>query len=274
MSGGILLRLPALLAVGVLAGLTLFPLFWMVSASLMPALESNQYPPNLVPASPTLEHYRALFSRQDMGRYVLNSTLLAASVTALSVLLNALAGYAFAKLQFTGKRRIFQVLLAAMIVPGQVGMLPLFLLLRELGLINTYAGVIVPGMASIFGIFLVRQYVLSVPDSLLDAGRIDGAGEFRIFWSLVLPLCKPILVTLAIFTFLGSWNDFMWPLIILTDRDMYTLPVALANLLGEHVQDTELMMAGAVLTILPVIVLFLALQRYYVEGLVRGSLKE
>ncbi len=120
----------------------------------------------------------------------------------------------------------------------------------------------------------MRQYALSVPDSLLDAARIDGAGEFRIFWSLVLPLCKPILVTLAIFTFLGCWNDFMWPLIILTDQSMYTLPVALANLLGEHVQDAELMMAGAVLTVVPAMVLFIALQRYYIEGLVLGSLKE
>jgi multiple sugar transport system permease protein len=153
-------------------------------------------------------------------------------------------------------------------------MLPLFLMLKGMGLVNTYGGVIVPGMASIFGIFLIRQYALSIPDSLLDAARIDGAGEFRIYRTLVLPLCKPILVTLAIFTFLGAWNDFMWPLIILTDSDLYTLPVALANLLGEHVQDAELMMAGSVLTVLPVVVLFLVLQKYYIEGLVLGSVKE
>jgi multiple sugar transport system permease protein len=147
-------------------------------------------------------------------------------------------------------------------------------MLKEMGLINTYAGVIVPGMASIFGIFLIRQYAQSIPDSLLDAARIDGAGELRIYWSLVLPLCKPILVTLAIFTFMGAWNDFMWPLIILTDSDLYTLPVALANLLGEHVQDTELMMAGSVLTLLPVMLVFLFLQKYYIEGLILGSVKE
>jgi multiple sugar transport system permease protein len=143
-----------------------------------------------------------------------------------------------------------------------------------MGLINTYAGVIVPGMASVFGIFLVRQYAQSIPASLLDAARIDGAGEWRIYWCLVLPLCKPILATLAIFTFLGSWSDFLWPLIVLTDDELYTLPVALANLLGEHVQDTELMMAGAVLTLLPVMVLFLALQKYYIEGLILGGVKE
>ena len=156
-----------------------------------------------------------------------------------------MAGYAFAKLRFPGRERLFRALLAALVIPGQVAMLPLFLMLKQLGLINTYWGVIIPGMASVFGIFLVRQYALSIPDSLLDAARIDGAGEFRIYWSLVLPLCRPVLVTLAIFTFMGTWNDFLWPLIVLADDDLYTLPVALANLLGEHVQDTELMMAGA-----------------------------
>ena len=129
-------------------------------------------------------------------------------------------------------------------------------------------------MSSVFGIFLIRQYLKSVPDSLLDAARIDGAGEFRIYRSLILPLSKPILVSLAVFTFMGSWNDFMWPLIILSQEDRYTLPVALANLMGEHVQDPQLMMAGAVLTILPVVVLFLLLQRYYLEGLVAGGVKD
>jgi multiple sugar transport system permease protein len=152
-------------------------------------------------------------------------------------------------------------------------MLPLFLFLKELGLINTYGGVIVPAMASIFGIFLFRQYAVSIPDELLDAARIDGAGELRIFLAIVLPLCRPILVTLAIFTFMAVWNDFMWPLIVLTDASMHTLPVALATLMGEYVQDTELMMAGAVLTVLPVLLLFAFLQRYYIEGITVGSVK-
>jgi multiple sugar transport system permease protein len=240
----------------------------------MPSTEANRFPPPLVPESPTFEHYRILFSRLNLARYLLNSTLIATVVTASSLLINSLAGYAFAKLRFTGRDRLFRLLLASMVIPAQVAMLPLFLMLKEMGLVNTYGGVIVPGMASIFGIFLIRQYALSIPDSLLDAARIDGAGEFRIYRTLVLPLCKPILVTLAIFTFLGAWNDFLWPLIILADNDLYTLPVALANLLGEHVQDTELMMAGSVLTVLPVVVLFLVLQKYYIEGLTLGSVKE
>jgi multiple sugar transport system permease protein len=260
------------LAAGI--SLTLFPLLWMLSVSFMPAMEGTRFPPRLIPEAVTLEHYETLFAQLNLGRYMANSAGLAVAITAISLLFNSMAGYAFAKFRFVGRDLLFRLLLAAMVIPGQVAMLPLFLMLKELGLINTYAGVIVPGMASIFGIFLIRQYVQSIPDSLLDAARIDGAGEFRIYWSLVLPLCKPILVTLAMFTFLGAWNDFLWPLIILTDSDLYTLPVALANLLGEHVQDTELMMAGSVLTLVPVMVLFLALQKYYMEGLILGSVKE
>jgi len=256
------------------AALTLAPLLWMVSASLMPAGEATAAPPRLWPSVPTLAHYEALFTRLNVWRYVANSTLLATAVTLVSVTLNSMAGYAFAKLRFAGRERIFRGLLASLVIPGQVSMLPLFLLLKQLGLINTYWAVLVPGLASIFGIFLVRQYAQSIPDSLLDAARIDGAGEFRIYRSIVLPVCRPVLVTLAIVTFLGTWNDFLWPLIVLTDQDMYTLPVALANLLGEHVQDTELMMASAVLTVLPVVVVFLALQRHYIAGIVSGALKE
>jgi multiple sugar transport system permease protein len=254
--------------------LTLFPLLWMMSVSLMSAEEAARFPPPLWPARPTLEHYRLLFARLEIGRYAWNSALIAGAITLGSLVLNALAGYAFAKLRFAGREQLFQTLLAAMVIPGQAAMLPLFLLLKSLGLINTLAGVIVPGLANIFGIFLIRQHAKSIPDSLLDAARIDGASETRIFWSLVLPLCRPVLVTLAMFTFLGSWNDFMWPLIILTGDERHTLPVALANLMGEHVQDLELMMAGAVLTVLPVIVLFLLLQRHYIEGLVHGSVKD
>jgi multiple sugar transport system permease protein len=259
---------------GAAALVTVLPLVWMVSASLMPTGEATALPPRLFPSSVTLEHYRVLFTRLSVARYAMNSALLALVVTLISVLLNSMAGYAFAKFRFGGRDRIFQTLLAALVIPAQVAMLPLFLMLKEMGVINTYWGVIIPGMASVFGIFLVRQYALSIPDSLLDAARIDGAGEFRIYWSLVLPSCTPILVTLAIFTFMGTWNDFLWPLIVLTDDRLYTLPVALANLAGEHVQDIELMMAGAVLTVAPVMLVFVVLQRYYIAGILSGSTKE
>jgi multiple sugar transport system permease protein len=254
--------------------LTLAPFLWMLSASLMPAGEASLYPPRLLPSELTFAHYDSLFSRLDLGRYFLNSLLIASAITLISLMINSLAGYAFAKLPFPGRERIFRTLLSALVIPAQVSMLPLFLLLKQFGLINTWWGVIVPGMASIFGIFLIRQYALSIPESLLEAARIDGASELKIWWLVVLPICRPILVTLAIFTFMGAWNDFMWPLIVLTDEAMYTLPVALANLLGEHVQDTELMMAGSVITILPVMLLFIFVQRAYIEGITAGSLKD
>lgn len=252
---------------------SLAPLLWMLSVSFMPAGEASALPPPLLPSAPTLDNYRLLFSRMGIGRYALNSVWIALLVTALSLVFNTLAGYAFAKLAFRGRERLFQTLLGALVIPAQVAMMPLFLLLKEMGLVNSLGGVVVPAMASVFGIFLVRQYTRGIPDELIEAARIDGAGEFRIFWQIVLPLLKPVLVTLATFTFLGSWNDFMWPLIVLSDSGLHTLPVALSNLAREHVQDSELMMAGSVLTVLPVLLLFLALQRYYLQGLLLGSVK-
>jgi multiple sugar transport system permease protein len=261
------------LTLAVAALLTLAPLLWMVSASLMPAGEANRFPPPLLPAHPTLVHYVELFTRLDLGRNFANSLLVTLVTTGVSVLLNAMAGYAFAKLRFRGRDALFQGLLGALVIPTQVGMLPLFLLLQRLGLVNTMAGVMVPYLCGVFGIFMVRQYALSIPDELLDAARVDGASERRIFWSVVLPVIQPILAVQAAFNFLSTWNDFLWPLIMLSDEKRFTLPVAVASLVGEHVQDTELMMAGAVLTVLPVIALFLALQRFYVEGVTMGSLK-
>jgi len=260
-----------LLAVG---AATLFPLVWMLSVSLMSAGETSAFPPPLLPWQPTFANYRELFARAGMGRSLVNSVILTTAVTAVSLVFNVAAGYAFAKLAFAGRDRLFRVLLAALVIPSQVAMVPLFLLLKHLGLVNTYGGVIVPAMASIFGIFVVRQYALSIPDALLEAARIDGASEVRVFVSVIVPALGPIIVTLAVFTALGAWNDFMWPLIVLGDTDLYTLPVALASLSREHVQDTELMMAGAVLTILPVLLVFVVLQRYYMQGLMLGSVKE
>jgi multiple sugar transport system permease protein len=254
--------------------LTVTPLLWMLSASFMPTGQAQQFPPPLLPRGATLEHYRLLFTRLNLARAAFNSAFIAIVVTTVSVAINSMAGYAFAKLQFRGRDRLFQLLIGALVIPAQVAMLPLFLQLKQMGLVNTYLGAMIPTFASIFGIFLIRQYALGIPDALLDAARMDGASEVRIYRIIVLPVIRPILVTLGIFTFMNSWNDFMWPLIVLTDDSLYTLPVALANLSGEHVQDTELMMAGSVLTVLPVLILFLVLQRFYVAGIVAGSVKE
>lgn len=267
---GILLH-AALAAIAVVA---LAPLAWMISASLMPTGEANSYPPAFLPSRPTLAHYRDLFTRLNLGRAFANSLILSIAVTLVSLLFNGMAGYAFAKLRFAGRGRLFATLLGAMLVPAPVAMLPLFLILRSLGLVNTYAGVILPAGATILGVFLVRQFALSIPDDLLDAARLEGAGELAIFRRIVLPLLRPVLTTLGIVTFLSTWNDFIWPLIVLTGESRYTLPVALAILVGEHVQDTELMMAGSVLTVMPVLLLFLALQRSYIAGLLIGGIKE
>lgn len=253
------------------AGLTLTPLLWMVAASLMPSGQATTTPPPLLPHGATLVHYRTLFARLDLARALWNSALIASAITALSLLTNSMAGYAFAKFRFPGRAALFRLVILGLVIPTQAGMLPLFVLMKRLHLVNSYWGVIVPSIATLFGIFLIRQYVRSIPDAILDAARIDGASELRIYRSIVLPLAAPVLVTLAVFVFLGAWNDFLWPLIILSDGAKYTLPVALANLAGEHVQDTELMMAGAVVTVVPVLAVFIALQRYYIRGITMGA---
>ena len=253
--------------------ITLFPLFWMLSASFMSSGEATSLPPHLVPHSPTLAQYRELFLRLNLGRAFFSSAVIAGLVTIGSVLTSSMAGYAFAKLRFGGRQRLFALLLIAVVIPPQVGMLPLFLLMKKLHLVNTYWGAIIPSLATVFGIFLIRQFMLSVPQDLLEAARIDGASEWRIYWSVVMPLARPILATLATFMFMSLWNDFMWPLIVLSDQSHYTLPVALANLSGEHVQDVELMMAGSVVTVLPVLLLFIVLQRQYISGIMAGSVK-
>ena len=268
--GRVILVNGALLAV---VAITLFPLVWMVSVSFMAPGEASASPPPFLPQQATFANYRELFTHRDMARNFANSLLLAVAATLLSLGFNVTAGYAFAKLRFAGRDFAFKLLLGIMLIPVQVAMIPLFLLLKEVGLVNSYVGVLIPSIANIFGIFLVRQYALSIPDAMLEAARLEGASELRIFWSIVVPVMRPILVTLAIFAFLASWNDFLWPLIVLTESPKQTLPVALASLSREHAPDSELMMAGAVLTILPVLCLFLALSRYYIRGLLAGSVK-
>ena len=257
-----------------ISGFTLLPFAWMLSASFMSTGEASVFPPRFWPEIFSFSQYIYLFERINIGRYFLNSLILSVSVTVVSLVVNSLAGFVFAKFTFRGKQPLFTILLSSMIIPGQVTMLPVFLLLKKLGFLNTYFGIIIPGMASIFAIFLIRQYVKGIPDSLLDAARIDGANNFMIYWRIIMPLAMPVLVTLALFTFMGTWNDFLWPLIVMTKQDMYTLPVALANLMGEHAPDPELMMAGSVIIILPVLLIFIFLQKYYIRGIMIGGIKE
>ena len=265
------LLLNAVLIAG--AALTVAPLLWMLSASFMPTGQANTTPPPLFPSRVTFEHYVELFSHLNLARAFANSLLISLLGTLCVLFTSSMAGYAFAKLRFPGREALFRLLLTAMLVPAQVGMLPLFLMLKDMGLVNTYAGVLVPWLASVFGVFLVRQYAMAIPDDLLNSARLDGAGEGRIYRSIVLPTLAPVMATLAVFVFMSSWNDFLWPLVVLSDERRYTLPVALASLVGEHVQDTELMMAGAVVTVLPVLLVFIVLQRWYIRGVMAGSVK-
>ena len=269
-------------AVAMLTLVTITPLVWMVTVSFMPRGESNAFPPPFWPSRWSLENYHELLVRRLIdGAWfdyrimpaLWNSIWVASVSTLLGLALTVPAGYAFAKLRFRGRARLLQLLIASLVVPGQVAMLPLFLIFRELGLVNSYAGVILPSLAGIFAILFVRQATLAIPDEMLDAARLDGASEIRIFRSIVLPLLAPVTVTLALFMFLGSWNDFLWPLIVLADQHKYTLPVAIAAIGREHAADGELMMAAAVVTTMPVLLLFLCLQRYYIGGLLGGSIK-
>ncbi|WP_374293469.1 carbohydrate ABC transporter permease [Sphingomonas sp.] len=268
--------------VAVLAVLTLLPLGWMVTVSFMPRGEASQSPPPFWPSRWSWENYHELLVRRLIdGAWfdyrvlpaLWNSLAIAALATLLALLLTVPAGYAFAKLRFSGRARLLRLLVISLVVPGQVAMLPLFLILKEVGLVNSYAGVILPSLAGIFAILFVRQAALGIPDEMIDAARLDGASEARIFTAIVLPLLSPIVVTLAMFLFLGSWNDFLWPLIVLSDQDKYTLPVAVAAIGREHAAEGELMMAAAVVTTLPVLAIFLALQRHYMTGLLGGSVK-
>ncbi|NII58578.1 carbohydrate ABC transporter permease [Sphingomonas aerolata] len=268
--------------VALLTALTIAPLLYMVIVSFMPRGESSNLPTPLWPSHWSMENYHELLVRRLIdGAWfdyrivpaLFNSIAIAAISTLLGLLLTVPAGYAFAKLRFRGRERLLKILIASLVVPGHVAMLPLFLIFKQLGLVNSYAGVILPSLAGIFAILFVRQATLAIPDEMIDAARIDGASEAQIFVTIVLPLLTPIVVTLALFMFLGSWNDFLWPLIVLADQHLYTLPVAVAAIAREHSADGELMMAAAVVTTMPVLLLFLAMQRYYLTGLLGGSVK-
>lgn len=252
---------------------TLFPFVWMVSTSFKGPAEIFTETPTLIPSQPTMENFNNLLKSANLGRSFLNSLVFALGMTFLSVICNAMAAYGFAKLSFPGREKIFALLLLTMMVPGQVTMMPVFLILKTMGLLNTFTGLIIPGIASVFGIFMLRQFMREVPEEILEAARIDGCSEFRIFILIMLPLCRPILATLAIFSFIGAWNEFFWPLVIMLREDMQTLPVALANLNGQFNTDWGLLMAGSVLVVVPVILVFLMAQKHYIKGIAAGGVK-
>ncbi|MFG3604278.1 carbohydrate ABC transporter permease [Micromonospora chersina] len=250
------------------------PFVWMALSSVKPEREIRKVPPTWWPETFTLDNFRELFSRLDFPLYFFNSALVAALVTVGNLLFCSLVGYALAKLRYPGKRVLFLAVLGMLMVPGMVTFVPQFVLISNMGLTNTYAGLILPFLVGPFGVFLMRQFLQSIPDDLIEAARVDGAGEFRIFWRVVLPLCRPALATLGILTFLASWNNFLWPLVVATTEDKYTLPVALALYsVGQNRTDYGLLLSGAVVVVLPVLIVFLLLQRHFLRGIATTGIK-
>jgi multiple sugar transport system permease protein len=262
----------ALLLLGL--ALVLGPFVWMLLSSFKSQTELVRVPPTWLPETWTIDNYDRLFTKLDFPRYFFNSVVIAGAVVLANIVFCSMVGYALAKLRFAGKNLIMLLVLATLMVPGTVTMVPLFVLMSKLNLVNSYWAVILPFAVGPFGVFLMRQFMMAIPNDLLEAARVDGAREFHIFWKVVVPLSWPGMAALGIITFLASWNSFLWPLIVLTDDRMYTLPVALGTFaIGQHQADYGLLMAGAVALVLPIIIVFLVLQRQFTESVASTGLK-
>jgi putative chitobiose transport system permease protein len=259
-------RRQTLVIYGILAAIAfimLFPLLWLISTALKSPTENIwQSPPQLLPSQPTLENFSKVW--QSFGVYLYNSVIVSALTVGLNLLFCSLAAYPLARLSFVGRNAIFIAIVATIMIPFQIVMIPLYILTVQLGLRNSYLGVILPSLASAFGIFLLRQALLSVPKEIEEAARLDGSSELGLWWHIMLPAIRPALITLAIFVFIGAWSDFLWPLIVIQDESLYTLPLGVAKLAGTFSLDWRLVAAGSVISITPVLLLFLFLQKYIV----------
>ncbi len=253
----------------------LLPLLWMLSTSVKPKAQLFEPVIHWIPRTISLDNYQLLLGNPSLpiARWFLNSVVVAGSVTILVVVIDAMAAYAYARMQFAGRRTLYALLLATLFLPGMMFLVPNFLTITHLGLLNNYLGVIIPGLASVFGVFFMNQFLQTIPIELEEAAMIDGASPFDSFFRIVLPLAKPALATLAVITFLASWNDFLWPLLILTGADMLTLPPGLATLQGAYTSEYGQMMAGAVIAAVPVLIIYSALQRFIVESVATTGLK-
>jgi multiple sugar transport system permease protein len=258
------------LAIG--AVITAFPFIWMITSSFKPQSESIDYPPTIFPQAPTIEYYLRLFTELDFGRYLVNS-ICVVLISYIGLMLMAMAGYAFAKYDFKGKGWMFFLVLATLMIPVQVTMIPTYLIINSLHLTNTLVGIALPTLVSGFSIFLFRQFMTTIPTEMLEAARLDGAGEFRTFWQIVLPMSKPILAVQVVLTFIAGWNSFLWPLILSSDQKLYTLSVGL-NLLNQQLAvNPSLQMAGASIMVVPILIVFIIFQRYVIQGFALSGLK-
>ncbi len=251
-----------------------FPFLWMILTSFKPEATIAQFPPRLWPTALTLENYANVWQRLPFARMLLNSVVMAGGVTAVSLLFDSMTAFALARLKFPGRDAIFLVILVALMLPFQVMIIPLYVVVHDLGMLDTYQGLIVPRATNAFGIFLLRQFFVTLPREIDEAARVDGASEFGIYWKIILPNAKPALATLAIFHFMYNWNDFLWPLLMTSANEMRTLPAGLALFVGQHVVEYGVVMAGAVITLLPLLILYIFAQRYFVQGIAMSGLKD
>lgn len=253
--------------------IVLIPITWLVLSSFKTPTELGQRPPRLFPESISLDNYTTALESFGFVTYFTNSVIVTVGATILTLVINSMAAYAFAKFNFRGKDFLFILTLSTIMIPLQVILIPVYQVIAAFGMVNTYWGLIIPAAATPTGVFLLRQYMLTIPDELIEAARIDGMGEFKLFLTIILPLTKPALAVLAIFSIIWRWNDFLWPLIVAQDTDMYTLPVAIALFNAQLVVPFNLVLAMSVLTILPVIIIFLFLQKSIVTGIAQTGLK-
>lgn len=243
----------------------ILPFIWMVLSSLKTDTEILKIPPTIWPETFTLDNFTKLFTEMDFAIYLKN-TLIIVFFSFFGLFLNAMAGYGFAKFKFKGKNKLFYLVLATMMIPGQVTMIPVYLLLNAAGLTNTMTGIVLPGLVGAFGIFLFRQFMSTISDDLLEAARLDGASEFYIFWRIIIPISRPVLAVQGILTFIAGWNSFLWPLIIANDEKFYTLSVGLQLLKGQYGSNYALQMAGATFMVIPIILIFMIFQKYILKG--------
>ena len=257
----------------VMTFIILAPVLWFVLSSFKDATELGARPPKIFPTEWAFSNYTEAFEMYNYMRYFTNSVIVTSLATILTLIVNSMAAYAFAKYNFRGRDGLFVMTLAMIMIPLQVILIPIYLVVSSLGLVNTYWGMIIPAAATPTGVFIIRQYMLTIPDELIEAARIDGAGEFRIFARIVLPLCRPALAVVAIFSILWRWNDFLWPLLIAQKEELYTLPVALALLNGQLVVPYNIVLAMSVMSIIPVLFMFVFMQRQIVQGIAQTGIK-
>jgi alpha-1,4-digalacturonate transport system permease protein len=257
----------------VMTFIILAPVLWFVLSSFKDATELGARPPKIFPTEWAFSNYTEAFQMYNYMRYFTNSVIVTSVATILTLIINSMAAYAFAKYNFRGRDGLFVMTLAMIMIPLQVILIPIYLVVSSLGLVNTYWGMIIPAAATPTGVFIIRQYMLTIPDELIEAARIDGAGEFRIFARIVLPLCRPALAVVAIFSILWRWNDFLWPLLIAQKEELYTLPVALALLNGQLVVPYNIVLAMSVMSIIPVLFMFVFMQRQIVQGIAQTGIK-